>query len=274
MEIMYEMNLGRLDTFFAKRLLAKGPDELERMCNGKSPLFNTVVKYKWRHDPFVKHARKVSRYLHWIKLFDDESYCLAKKEVFNFAKQTSPNQCVYKAFVSLVENPKPDSRLESIINDTFACNPKLNDAALRIVDRTDELDAKGLSYDADYNVKKIKAFDMARVHIVFAWLVCKFELPFLWRYIKQYANALGSEIRHGASICFWPGNEDVREFFENEVYDEYYILSVHKHALDSMEKTVSDLFQEQKQSVHKKHSDIARYKQMIATKQLLPFKKK
>ena len=274
LEIHYKIDLGRWESFFVKRLMAKGPDELQRICDGKSPLFNMVVNYKWRQDSFVKEAHRVARGLRFVKLLGDETYQMAKSAVLETAKSAAPYECAYKEFKSIIEKPGLKHRFENVVNDTFAYNPMLNDAALRICGRTEELEKYDLPYNADYDKPMGKSFDLMRLRALLLWAEFRGLLPFRYMCVKHYLKTLGAEICHGASICFWPYSPDIHEFFEDDVLTERYNLALCQDALCDMKEVADKVLQTQKQKLNQRYDDVKRYKNLIATRQLSEFRKK
>lgn len=273
MPVMYNINLGRWESFFAKRIMTKGPDELMRICAGKSPLFNAVVKYKWHQDPFVKNARAVARRLRVLKFVDKASYSLVKATVLKSVRDVEKNEEVYREFLSLIEYPGFNKRFNRLIDDVFAFNSKLNDVSLKLFDRIDELESYGLLYNADYEKGGSKKLDLVSANMSFQWLLCKIRFPFEVKYAKQFCQTLFSEIVHGASLCLFPGEPRFQEYCQKLVWTERYMLNECQNALDSVDESVAELFEEQARVLDKKYADMARYKDMIATKQLAKFQK-
>ena len=42
----HNVNLGRWDSVFARRMMRRGPVEVHRMLNDNSPLFSAIVRFK------------------------------------------------------------------------------------------------------------------------------------------------------------------------------------------------------------------------------------
>ena len=270
---MYNIELGRWESFFAKRIMTKGPDELMRICAGKSPLFNAVVKYKWRQDPFVKGALSVARRLRVLKCFDEAAYVVVKSVAFKAFQDADKGGEFAQEFMSLVENPDFNKQFSHLIDDVFVFNPKLNEVALKLFDRTEELESHGLSYNADYEKGGSKKLDLVRLNMKFQLVSCRVRFPLEVEYIKQSCQTLLSEVCHGASLCFCPEDAEVQEYYENLVLYDRYVLDEYQNALDSVDKDIGEMFEKCACALDKKYADMARYKNMIATKQLAEFQK-
>ena len=145
---------------------------------------------------------------------------------------------------------------------------------MRISDRTEELEKYDLPYNADYDKPMGKIFDLMKLQVQFSWAKFRNLLPFRQKCVKHYLKTLGSEVCHGASICFWPHSPDIHEFFEDGVWTERYNLVLYQDALCDMKEIADKVLQTQKQKLNQRYNDVKRYKNLIATRQLSEFRKK
>ena len=107
----------------------------------------------------------------------------------------------------------------------------------------------------------------------FQWVLCRVRFPLEVEYIKQSCQTLFSEVCRGAALCFYPENAEVQEYYESLVLYDRYVLDKYQNALGSVDKDVDEMFEKCACALDKKYADMARYKNMIATKQLAEFQK-
>lgn len=272
MQYEYPMDLGVWDGFFAKRLMARGPKEVVRMCDWKSPLFNAVVQYKWRQDPCVKAMLKLSRILRFVQCFDPVHYDLYRAETDKAVKYiVGADKDAYQQFMMIVDNPR--AVRQHILQNVFEQNPKIGDAIEKIHSRTEELEKLGLPFDADYCARGSKYLDKIKLGFAFGVGVCRYDSLFLFNYIKAVWQQVNDVARMNVANVLFAENSSIRYNFEVNAYYSVKATQIHKKALMKSVQDSKDIFEQRYDAIEEKYRGLAKFQQMITDRQLAEFVK-
>ena len=271
----YVSSFGRFDGWVARRLLRRGPDEIVRMYDNPSPLMRAIVEYKWRQKPDVKLARELNRVLKFGKILNPEGYDLTKKVILDEIKSYSKGDLAgYRKFVKLIDNPNIGKNYESFVSDLAENSPKTRNAIIKLSERDEELSKFGLDYRADYIVNDSKIADIIMIRALFLGAFCKNGTSLWWSYFLIYLGLQSDKAQLEFAKILWPDNENMVGIYQ-AYYDEQYELydAVSTIYQDTVEE-VRRLYEQTEKEIDKKYQGIAKYKELIRTKQLSPFKKK
>ncbi|MBR4892036.1 MAG: hypothetical protein IKZ34_02540 [Alphaproteobacteria bacterium] len=275
MEVRYEIKLGRWDDFFARRVLSKGPNELQCICNGEHRLFNLVLKYKWRQDPLVKCARKLSNLVSMSEKIDKDSAAVFKQKALAEMKEVFRlTPYVYTEFLLLFEDSSMEIRFDKVVNDLFSQNDKINEAALKVIDRTAVLEMHDLDYNIDYWRVYNKKLEEFGLKVATAAAFCWHDFEFVLWYIKAFFQLCNDGARLDFANVLFRNRPELLELYQNNVAYREYVLGESKKAVEESYDYALEVYRKVLQFNNAKHKDYERYKQLIATKQLEKFRKK
>ena len=170
----YISSFGCFDGMIARRLLRRGPAEIESLYDNPSPLLRAIVEYKWRQEPDVKLARQLNWLLRCAKHVGPQEYKQARKEMLAAIKEGSNgNLTGYREFVKLIDNPQIGKRYDDFVSELIENSPKTKQVVLKLSARDDELSKFNLDYRSDYIANDSKIFDIIGVQAIFLWAFCK-----------------------------------------------------------------------------------------------------
>lgn len=272
MRYEYTMDLGIWDGFFAKRLMARGPKEVVRMYDGKYPLFNAVVQYKWRQDPCVKAMLQMSRILRFVQCFDPAHYALYRAGTDKAVKYiVGADEDAYQQFMMIIDNPR--ATRQRILQNIFEQNPKMGAAVEKIYSRTEELEKLGLPFDADYCARGSKHLDKIKLGFTFGVGVCKYDSQFLFDYIKAAWQQVNDVARMNVANVLFAENSSIRYNFEANARYSAKATQIYKEALMKSVQDSKDIFEQRYGAIEERYRGLEKYKQMIADRQLSEFVK-
>ena len=269
------VNLGRWDSVFARRMMRRGPVEVHRMLNDNSPLFSAIVRFKWDMQPDVRMARELNRILNSIKQIEPDKYEEYEQQILGAVK-SGVHGCenVYEKYVKLINNPEIGKNYDDFVFELIDNSPKTRSAFWKLAERDDELTRFNLDFRMDYMYKDSKKLDILLLKLVFfmAFWRCNSELIF--RCIRIYLRLQNDEARLCVAKVLWPDAPRLVNWYQCQ-YDAQFEL--YDNARKCYQSTIDDTrccYDESKEYIEKKHDDIKRYKELIQTGQLAPFKKK
>lgn len=270
-----ELGLGCLDGLFARRLARRGPAEAFRMVQGKSPWFRAVVEYKWNNAPDVKLARKINRLLRWIKFVDASQYKQYKKQILSDIKSGSGgNLDGYREFVRLINNPKIGKNYEGFVSELIDNSPKTRDIFLKLSERDVVLNYFRLDYRSDYMVNDSKTVDIWIAKAMFLYTFLRYDSELMWKCMRIGMRLRGDIARLNVAKVLWGDYPNVVNMYQSQLDAQQELYDT---AIKSYQNTIDEtrkLYKETEQNIDKKHKNIARYKELIQTGLLQPFKKK
>ena len=271
----YVSSFGCFDGMIARRLLRRGPAEIESLYDNPSPLMRAIVEYKWHQEPDVKLARQLNWLLRCAKHVGPQEYKQARKEMLAAIKDGSNgNLTGYREFVKLIDNPQIGKRYDDFVSELIENSPKTKQAVLKLSARDDELSKFNLDYRSDYIANDSKIADIIRIRALFLGAFCKNGTSLWWSYFLIYLGLQSDKAQLEFAKILWPDNENMVGIYQ-AYYDEQYELydAVSTIYQDTVEE-VRRLYEQTEKEIDKKYQGIAKYKELIRTKQLSPFKKK
>ncbi|MFQ6729774.1 MAG: hypothetical protein ACLRFK_01825 [Alphaproteobacteria bacterium] len=268
-------SFGCFDGMIARRLLRRGPAEIESLYDNPSPLMRAIVEYKWRQEPDVKLARQLNWLLRCAKYVGPQEYKQARKEMLAAIKEGSNgNLTGYREFVKLIDNPQIGKRYDDFVSELIENSPKTKRVVLKLSARDDELSKFNLDYRSDYIANDSKIFDIIGVQAIFLWAFCKRGLDLKFKHCLIRWKLENDKVRLACIKFLLPDNKNIVDLYQNVYEDQQELYQEVSKIYQNTIKEVRSLYQQTEKDIDEKYQGIARYKELIRTKQLAPFKKK
>ena len=268
-------NFGRFDGLIARRLLRRGPEEISRIYDNPSPLMRAIVEHRWAQEPDVKLALQLNRILRYAKYIGPQKYKQIRTEMLAAIKEGSNGDMTgYREFVKLIDNPQIGEQYDNFLSELLEKSPKTKAVILKLGERNKELIKFGLDYRADYIANDSKFFDTVNTQAIFLWAFCRrgFELKFKCFLMRMRLK--NDEARLACIKFLLPDYENIIEVYQRNFNERQKIYDEASKVYQGAVKDVRDLYQQTEKDIDEKYQGIARYKELIRTKQLAPFKKK
>lgn len=269
------VNLGRWDGVIAKRMLRRGPVEVYHMLNDNSLLFSVIVRFKWEMLPDVRLARELNRILASVKQMEPNKYQEFRQQILNTVKSgLHGDEDKYKRYVKLIDNPDVDKNFDEFVIELIENSPKTREVFWKLSARDDELKRFNLDYRIDYIVNDSKKIDLLLVKLVFFMAFWHGNAELILRYIRTCIKMRNDKARLAVARILWPDVPRLVNLYERNYKVQQELYDFTKQAYQTTVDDTKQFYNESVKEIEKKHNSIERYKELIRTGQLQPFKKK
>ena len=272
----HNADFGRLDGWVARRLMRRGPNGVTQLLEGTDPVLWAVVAHKWNREPGIRKLRFLAMRMGLLKQISPEDYQKVMDIVFT-SILTDNNGDIESArrFLKLAENPGIDKNYEWFVDGLIKNSPQTRGVILKLEERMDVLEKLGLSLYSDYEVNDSKKLDLlsAKIKILYVFFTCNATLFYRW--FRVYIKLQNDKARLGVARALWDDvNPDLVGVYKQNLQSQQKMYDEVQQAYAKNIKTTRRSYNQIEQITDEKYQGIAKYKELIRTGQLQPFKKK
>ena len=272
----HNADFGRLDGWVARRLMRRGPNGVTQLLEGTDPVLWAVVAHKWNREPGIRKLRFLAMRMGLLKQISPEDYQNVMDIVFtSILADNNGDIESARRFLKLAENPGIDKNYEWFVDGLIKNSPQTHGVILKLEERMDVLEKLGLSLYSDYEVNDSKKLDLlsAKIKILYVFFTCNVTLFYRW--FQVYIKLQNDKARLGIARALWDDvNPDLVGVYKQNLQSQQKMYDEIQQAYAKNIKITRRSYNQIEQITDEKYKNIEKYKEMICTKQLEPFKKK
>ena len=272
----HNADFGRLDGWVARRLMRRGPNGVTQLLEGTDPVLWAVVAHKWNREPGIRKLRFLAMRMGLLKQISPEDYQKVMDIVLtSILVDNNGDIESARRFLKLAENPGIDKNYEWFVDKLIKNSPQTRGVILKLEERMDVLEKLGLSLYSDYEVNDSKKLDLlsAKIKILYLFFTCNATLFYRW--FQVYIKLQNDKARLGVARALWDDvNPDLVGVYKQNLQSQQKMYDEVQQAYAKNIKITRRSYNQIEQITDEKYKNIEKYKEMIRTKQLEPFKKK
>lgn len=272
----HNADFGRLDGWVARRLMRRGPNGVTQLLEGTDPVLWAVVAHKWNREPGIRKLRFLAMRMGLLKQISPEDYQKVMDIVLtSILVDNNGDIESARRFLKLAENPGIDKNYEWFVDGLIKNSPQTRGVIIKLEERMDVLEKLGLSLYSDYEVNDSKKLDLlsAKIKILYLFFTCNATLFYRW--FQVYIKLQNDKARLGVARALWNDvNPDLVGVYKQNLQSQQKMYDEVQQAYAKNIKITRRSYNQIEQITDEKYKNIEKYKEMIRTKQLEPFKKK